>query len=72
GSAQLLTGSVETIRIHMRDGIGPVGNKHMGTSKNPNFVTTLCYSQKMFPYISVICCVTIFCSRPVLFGTLNF
>ena len=57
----------------------------MGVSKNTNFasirlaycllnpfVTTLCYSQKMFPYISNICCVTIFRSRLVLFKDLNF
>ncbi len=31
-----------------------------GTSKNPYFVTMLRYSQKIFPYISVVCCVKFF------------
>ncbi|MFZ1767101.1 MAG: hypothetical protein WAT68_10690, partial [Candidatus Nitrotoga sp.] len=44
----------------------------MDTSKNSDFVTIRCCSQKMFPYISIICCVNIFYSRLVLFRTLNF
>ena len=43
-----------------------------GTSKNPYFVTILRCSQKIFPYLSIICCVYIFYSRLVLFRTLNF
>ena len=47
------------------------GKEHQSTQwaplKNSDFVTILRYSQKMFPYISVICCVYIFCSHLVLF-----
>jgi len=42
-----------------------------GISKNSDFVTTLCYSKKILPYISTICCVNIFFSRLILFETLN-
>ena len=47
-------------------------NKLQGIAKNPYFVTILRCSQKMFPYLSIIGCVNIFCSRLVLFRTLNF
>jgi hypothetical protein len=60
-------------------------NKLRGISKNPylrasalriaclpRFVTILRCSQKMFPYLSIIGCVNIFCTRLVLFKTLNF
>ncbi|MDP1951044.1 MAG: hypothetical protein Q8K59_08130, partial [Nitrosomonas sp.] len=35
----------------------------------PRFVTILRCSQKMFPYLSILCCVNIFYSRLVLFRT---
>jgi len=45
---------------------------HKGTSKNSYFAVILRCSQKMFPYISIICRVNIFYSRLVLLRTLNF
>ena len=43
-----------------------------GTSKNPNSVAIRRCSQKIAPYISIICGVAIFCSRLVSLRILNF
>lgn len=40
-------------------------------SYNPDFVTMLYYSQRMFPYRSTICYVYNFCSHPTLFRASN-
>lgn len=46
--------------------------QHLDIARNSYFFITLCCSKKVFPYISIICCASIFCARRALFEALNF